>query len=88
MDVLLEVLLSNIAVATALTVLAVILGRFGCRPSVVHVLCVLALLKLVTPPMFRLPILPVLDLGTTVATAAETESKTTTAKAEVTRPLL
>ena len=49
---------SNVVVATLLVAVAAAVARWTQRPAVVHALCVLALLKLVTPPLVHLPVLP------------------------------
>jgi beta-lactamase regulating signal transducer with metallopeptidase domain len=54
----LDVAASNIALATLLTAVAWALARWTRQPALVHTLCVLALLKLVTPPLFAWPVLP------------------------------
>ncbi len=51
-------LVSNIIAATVLAGAAALVARLWSRPALVHGLCVLALLKLVTPPLFTLPVLP------------------------------
>jgi beta-lactamase regulating signal transducer with metallopeptidase domain len=47
--------LVNAATATALAIVALVLGRFCRRPAVVHSLWLLVLLKLVTPPLIDIP---------------------------------
>jgi beta-lactamase regulating signal transducer with metallopeptidase domain len=50
-------LLANSAVAALLAALVLLLGRFGRpAPAVMHVLWLFVLLKLVTPPLFEVPI--------------------------------
>ncbi|HZT83150.1 MAG TPA: hypothetical protein VFA26_23175, partial [Gemmataceae bacterium] len=56
MDTLLHVGLSNAAVATALAVVAAAAGWAGRRPALTHGLWLLVLLKLVTPPIWPVPI--------------------------------
>ena len=57
MDVLLHVGLSNAAVATALAIVAGAASVFWRRrPALVHGLWLLVLLKLLTPPLVRVPI--------------------------------
>ncbi len=50
---------SNVAVAAILAAIALAVGRRGRRPALVHGLCLLALIKLVTPAWFEWSILPV-----------------------------
>lgn len=57
-ELLLRYGLSNLALSAALAGLAWGLTRRGQRPGVVHFLCLLVLLKLVTPPLLGLPLLP------------------------------
>jgi beta-lactamase regulating signal transducer with metallopeptidase domain len=49
-------MLGNAAVAALLALLALAVGYFVRSPAVRHLLWVLVLLKLVTPPLFRLPL--------------------------------
>lgn len=53
-----EATASNIVLASVLAVVAAALAKWSRRPALVHVLCVLALLKLVTPPVWSVPVLP------------------------------
>lgn len=53
---LLERGLSNLAVAAALAVPAIVAGWWGKRPALTHALWLLVLLKLVTPPVVGLPV--------------------------------
>lgn len=55
---LLEIALGNAALATLLALAAYAAARWTNRPALVHGLCLLALLELVTPPLFELPVLP------------------------------
>lgn len=55
MESLVHGMLSNAAVVAVLAVLIALFGRVIRRPAVIHGLCLLALLKLVTPPVVRLP---------------------------------
>src|SRR5215831_9137679 len=61
MTTFLHVALANLAVASILAVLAIVVGRFCRRPALVHSLWLLVLLKLVTPPLVQLPVIPGLD---------------------------
>src|SRR5215510_5872185 len=56
MTTFLHVALANLAVASILAVLAIVVGRFCRRPALVHSLWLLVLLKLVTPPLVQLPV--------------------------------
>jgi beta-lactamase regulating signal transducer with metallopeptidase domain len=56
-----EPLLINAATATLLALAAALVGRFVKRPAVMHVLWLLVLLKLLTPPLFEVAALPRLD---------------------------
>ena len=48
--------LSNVVLASLLAVIALLVGRFGRRPVLTHALWVIVLLKLITPPMIRVPV--------------------------------
>ena len=52
----LEAVLGNLAVATALAVVALAVGRWANRPALAHVLWLLVLVKLLTPPVFTIPV--------------------------------
>jgi hypothetical protein len=54
--VVLEFALSNAVIATLLAIVAAAVGLVTSRPQVAHVLWVLVLLKLVTPPLVRVPV--------------------------------
>ena len=58
MDALARVLLTNAAAAGLLAALALLVSRSVRRPEVAHALWLLALLKLVTPPVLPLPLVP------------------------------
>ncbi len=49
-------MLSNAAAVAVLAVLIAIAGRVCRRPALIHSLCLLAMLKLVTPPVISLPL--------------------------------
>jgi WD40 repeat protein/beta-lactamase regulating signal transducer with metallopeptidase domain len=51
-----EAVLGNLFVAAVLALAATAAGRWGRRPAVTHVLWLLVLVKLVTPPVFRVPV--------------------------------
>ncbi len=66
--------LSNALTATFLALLVVCLGRFlGRRPAVLHCLWLLVLVKLVTPPLYEVPV-PWPETFRGAAKAAEAES--------------
>src|SRR4051812_46548084 len=52
----LEAVLGNLAVAGGVAVVALAVGRWAHRPAVAHVLWLLVLLKLLTPPLVTIPI--------------------------------
>jgi beta-lactamase regulating signal transducer with metallopeptidase domain len=56
MESLVHGMLSNAAAVTVLAVVVALAGRLGRRPALVHSLCLLAMLKLVTPPIVSLPL--------------------------------
>src|ERR1700722_15873033 len=68
MDTLLQVALSNAAVATALALIAGVASVvWRRRPALVHGLWLLVLLKLLTPPLARVPVpglLPAANMAT------------------------
>lgn len=58
MDTLLHIGLGNALAATVLAVVALLGTRLTRRPAVAHALWLLVLLKLLTPPLWTVPILP------------------------------
>ncbi len=50
-----ECVVSNAAIATALALLAALVGRVTTKPQITHTLWVLVLVKLVTPPVVHIP---------------------------------
>jgi bla regulator protein blaR1 len=54
MQAVLDALLANALVAFGLALLAALVARWGRRPALAHVLWIIVLLKLVTPPLFSL----------------------------------
>ncbi|MCA9278215.1 MAG: M48 family metalloprotease [Phycisphaeraceae bacterium] len=62
-DLLLQIGLSNLLVSLVLAIAAWCVHRTSSRPALAHLLWVLVLVKLVTPPMFTLPVVPVPDSG-------------------------
>jgi beta-lactamase regulating signal transducer with metallopeptidase domain len=78
MNSLLHIALSNAVLATALALVAVVVGRFCRRPALTHGLWLLVLLKLVTPPLLKVPVgwpasSPVLPAGPSVSTTEPVE---------------
>jgi beta-lactamase regulating signal transducer with metallopeptidase domain len=71
MQTLLEIGLSNAVVATFLAVIAALVSRVCHRPAVAHVLWLLVLIKLVTPPVMTIP-LPVPAAASLAAARAAT----------------
>ena len=57
MHPLVEVALLNAVIATILALLAAVVGGWFRRPALTHVLWLLVLVKLVTPPVWRVPML-------------------------------
>ena len=57
-DVLMQVGLSNGALAFGLAIVAWVVHRTGRVPAVAHLLWVLVLVKLVTPPLWHVPVVP------------------------------
>ena len=70
METIFQICLSNSLVALALAALAAGAAARKCRPAFVHALWVLVLIKLVTPPLLRVPLSPgsVRDLVTRART--------------------
>jgi len=62
---LLPTILSNVVVALAIGIIALVVGRFLRHPAMMHAVWVLVLVKLVTPPIICLPWLP--QAGVSVA---------------------
>ena len=60
-----SVLMANTAVALVLAVLALAAGRLG-RPAAAHVLWLLVIVKLLTPPIVRVPVTLPIDRATPV----------------------
>ena len=51
-----ECVVSNVAIATVLALVAALVGRVTAKPQVTHALWVLVLVKLVTPPLVHIPV--------------------------------
>ena len=51
-----ECVVSNVAIATALALVAALVGRVTTKPQVTHTLWLLVLVKLVTPPLVHIPV--------------------------------
>jgi beta-lactamase regulating signal transducer with metallopeptidase domain len=77
MNALLEIMLSNVLMAGVLAVPATLAGFWGRRPALTHGLWLLVLLKLVTPPLFQMPVTwparpaPLADMQPTLTTLPE-----------------
>src|SRR6266849_2442104 len=56
MDLLMQVGLSNAVVATILGVTAALVGWISRRPALAHALWLLVLVKLITPPLYPVPV--------------------------------
>ncbi len=56
MESLVHGMLSNAAAVAVLAVLVATAGRVCRRPALIHSVCLLAMLKLVTPPVVPLPV--------------------------------
>ena len=56
MSALLELLVSNSIVVLPIAILATLLSRTGARPAWVHALWLIVLIKLITPPLVRVPV--------------------------------
>ena len=69
MDFLLELAWKNVAVAGVLAVAAAFISRLVRRPAVTHGLWLIVLLKLVTPPIWHVPVLWSTDESTTAASS-------------------
>jgi len=66
----------NSLVAGLIALLAMIVGRFGSRPAIAHGLWCLALIKLITPPLFDIPIIETDLLPDALVIQAEPENET------------
>ena len=60
MNALLQVLFSNVVAAAVLALVVFVITRVWRNPHLAHGLWLLVLLKLVTPPLFQVP-LPILE---------------------------
>ena len=69
MDTALRLLLTNAATAAVVAAVALVASRFVRRPALAHALWLLALVKLVTPPLVPLPLLPAWDFVPTLSAA-------------------
>jgi beta-lactamase regulating signal transducer with metallopeptidase domain len=82
-ETVLQTALSNAVVASALALVAVLVGRFCRRPALAHGLWLLVLLKLVTPPLVPVPIdWPAPPEPQTAAAAPTAEPSDTSLSAE------
>ncbi|MEO1009223.1 MAG: M56 family metallopeptidase [Planctomycetota bacterium] len=69
-DLLLRALASNLAVSACIALAALAVHRSGRAPALAHVLWVVVLVKLVTPPVLTLPLIPVPQASAPPAEAA------------------
>src|SRR5262245_21356051 len=76
MHPLLEMVLSNAAVATVLAILAAVVSQLSRRPALTHSLWLLVLLKLVTPPLMPVQLPWSLDSVTETRLTAPKETVT------------
>ena len=67
-DLILQTGVSNVCVSMVLAVVAFMVHRTGRMPLVAHLLWVLVLVKLITPPLFNVPVVPVPGAASEVAT--------------------
>src|SRR5687768_9875470 len=81
MDTVLHAGLSNALVAAAMALLILPLARLLRRPALTHALCVLILVKLVTPPLWRVPVVWATPAPTRTSTSAPTATATGAATA-------
>ncbi len=81
MESLVQGMLSNAVAVTVLAVLIAILGRTWRRPAWIHGLCLLAMLKLVTPPMVSLAV-PIPSTWRTPASPVEASEPIDTAEVD------
>ena len=63
----LSALISNIIVAAAIACIAIAIGKCFKRPALLHAVWLIVLVKLVTPPIFQLPVYSVTHQTRTVA---------------------
>src|SRR4051794_31950239 len=77
-----EAVLGNLAVAAGLAGIAFLVGRRRHRPAVAHALWLLVLLKLLTPPIFAIPI-PCLPAATAEPALTATKPMTPESVAEI-----
>ena len=84
-DSILQIAVSNLCVSLALAVVAWAVHATGKRPLVAHLLWLLALAKLVTPPIVTVPVVPIPGLA---ATTTETLNNITSVEATTTSMLI
>jgi beta-lactamase regulating signal transducer with metallopeptidase domain len=88
MSVLLTIALSNLLVASVFALLALGAARMSCRPALAHGLWLLFFVKLLTPPLFSVPVgwiasMQVSSIETTVPPAQEAPTPQIVAEAPV-----
>ena len=82
MDAIWQVALSNAALVAAGTPIVWAVGRFARRPALTHALAVVLLLKLITPPLWRVPV-----AWPEQPASATAPNETTAAAAELSKPV-
>jgi beta-lactamase regulating signal transducer with metallopeptidase domain len=75
MDTGLRLLLTNAALAALVASMALLVSRLVRRPALAHAFWLLALVKLVTPPILSLPLLPTWSSPTAVSSAPAAASR-------------
>jgi beta-lactamase regulating signal transducer with metallopeptidase domain len=65
-DLLIQLTLSNLLISATLAGVAYVVHRHGRYPVLAHLLWVFVLVKLVTPPLLRLPVIPVPGSGAVI----------------------
>ena len=68
-DMLFQITLSNVCISLALAVVAVVLGATLKRPAFAHMLWLLVFVKLLTPPIVTIPVVPIPWQAETAAAA-------------------
>lgn len=71
-DFLLQFVVGNVLVAVPLAVIACLVQRSQRVPTIAHVLWLLVLVKLITPPLLTLPVVPIPTTADTASTSTTT----------------
>ncbi|MDP6544919.1 MAG: M56 family metallopeptidase [Phycisphaerae bacterium] len=74
-DLFLQIGLSNACFSLALAIVAVVVGKTTRRPHLANLLWLLVLVKLVTPPLVTIPVIPISGQSDTTAVAVENHSQ-------------